>query len=159
VKELKATATRSVDATPERCVELLAAVDRYPAWHPELIPQAEALERDVAGLPTRARAVVHLAAGPLVKDLELVVSVAIQPGRAVTLSRIPNELSDPERFNLTWEIELGAETSLTLVLDARVDVPRILPVGGIGDAVAQGFIEAARRALDASSPNASASSS
>ena len=130
-----------------------------PSWHPGVIKDAEVLERGDDGLPATARATVHVAVGPLVRDFQLRVAVAVESGRRVTLTRIPHEPSDPERFQVDWLIEPGAQARLSVELTARLDVPRLLPVGAIGDSLAQGFVEAASRALEGSSPNASASSS
>jgi len=74
----------------------------------------------------------------------------------VVIQRVGQSPSDAERLELRWTVSPG---ELRLDVSARLDVPRLLPVGGVGDSVAQGFVEAARRELDGSSPNASASSS
>jgi hypothetical protein len=159
MKDLRGTASARLDAAPEACTALLAAVDRYPSWHPEVIREAEVLERGADGVPLRARTTVHVAVGPLVRDFRLLVSVTVEPGRRVTLTRVPHEPTDPEEFRVDWLIEARARTSLSVELTARLDVPRLLPVGAIGDSLAQGFVEAASRALEGSSPNTSASSS
>jgi hypothetical protein len=159
MKVLSGSASAGLDVAPEACTALLAAVDRYPSWHPDVIREAEVLERGADGVPVTARATVHVAVGPLVRDFQLVMSVALEPGRRVTLTRVPHEPTDPERFQVDWRIGRSAQTRLSVELAARLDVPRFLPVGAIGDALAQGFVEAASRALEGSSPNASASSS
>jgi ribosome-associated toxin RatA of RatAB toxin-antitoxin module len=159
VKALGGTAATTVAATPEACFELAAAVDGYPRWHPEVIRSAEVLERDAAGRPARARTTVHVAVAPFVRDFELLMDVALEEGQEVRLSRVANEPSDPERFGVTWRIAAGPATRLELELAANLDVPRLLPLGGVGDRLAQGFVEAAKRALEGSSPNAAASSS
>lgn len=159
MKELRASASAAVDATPEACTDLLAAVDRYPSWHPDVIRDAEVLERAADGTPARVRATVHLALGPIAHDFPLVLTAVVERGRRVTLSRVPHEPSDDERFELAWHVDGGPPTTLRLELAARVDVPRFLPVRGIGGGLAQSFVDAASRALDGSSPNASASSS
>ena len=48
---------------------------------------------------------------------------------------------------------------MRVLLTARLDVPRLVPLGNVGEAVAQGFVAAAKRVLDGSSPKAAASSS
>ena len=159
MKELRASASATVSATPEACTQLLAAVDRYPSWYPDVIRDAQVLERAADGTALRVRAVVHLALGPIAHDLALVLAVAVERGRRVTLSRVPHEPSDEERFELAWHVDGGPPTRLRLELSAQVEVPRLLPVGGIGGPFAQAFVDAASRALDGSSPNASASSS
>jgi hypothetical protein len=159
MKDLQASASAGVAAAPEACTALLAAVDRYPSWYPEVIRDAEALERDAAGTPLRARATVHMMFGPLARDFEQELAVAVQPGREVTLTRIPGHAGDPERFEVRWLVTPASQARLELQLIARLEVPRLLPLGGAGEALAQGFVEAAARALSGSSPNASASSS
>lgn len=158
MKALGGTAASAVAATPRACFDLAAAVDRYPSWYPEVIRAAEVLERDAAGRPSRARATVHVAVAPFARDFELVMDVALEEGREVRLTRVANEPSDPERFGVTWRIAAHPATQLALALEANLDVPRLLPLGGVGDRLAQGFVDAARRALEGSSPNASASS-
>ena len=159
MKELSAAARTSVRASPEQCVALFAAVDRYPDWHPDVIPRAEVLDRDAGGLPTRVSATVNLAAGPMSRRFELEMMVAVEPPRQVRLTRVADDDDDAERFDVTWRIEPAEPTRIELLLAARLDVPRFLPVGAIGESVAQGFVDAARRALEGSSANASASSS
>jgi ribosome-associated toxin RatA of RatAB toxin-antitoxin module len=159
MKELRASASAAVAATPEACSELLAAVDRYPDWYPDVIREAEVLERAADGTPQRVRATVHLALGPIARDFPLVLLVAVEPGRRVTLSRVPHEPSDEERFELAWHVDGGPPTTLRLELAAELEVPRLLPVSAVGGPLAQAFVDAARRALEGSSPNASASSS
>jgi polyketide cyclase/dehydrase/lipid transport protein len=155
MRDLHGRATAEVDAPPEKCVALLAAVDGYPTWYPEVIREVEVLERDAEGVPRRARTTVHLALGPLAKDFHFEITVEAGPSEVV-LSRLEDDPSDPERLDVRWHLAPGR---LSIDVSARLSVPRVLPVGGAGEAVAQGFVEAARRALDGSSPNASANSS
>jgi ribosome-associated toxin RatA of RatAB toxin-antitoxin module len=155
MKDLQGTASTAVSATPEECIAVLAAVDRYPTWYPDVIRQVEVLQRDSAGLPRRAKTTVHLSVGPLANDYHFEVTVEVQPG-AVILARVPDEPFDEERLEVRWQVrprQLGVEVV------ARLDVPRFLPLGSAGPSVAQGFVEAAKRVLDGSSPNVSASSS
>lgn len=158
MKDLRANARAVVGAPPERCIALLSAVDGYPSWYPEAVRRAEVTERNPEGIPTGARALVHVAVGPLVRDFDLRLAVEVS-ARRVALRRIPHRPSDPERFEITWDVADGPATEIRLLLDASLEVPRFIPVGGIGESLAQGFVEAARRALEGSSPNASASSS
>ena len=159
MKALRGSAATAVAATPEACFELVAAVDGYPTWYPEVIRSAEVQERDSAGRPSRARAKVHVAAAGLARDFDLLLDVALEEGREVRLTRVKNEPSDPERFQVVWRIAASPATRLELELAAALDVPRLVPLGGVGDRLAQGFVDAARRARAGSSPNASASSS
>jgi ribosome-associated toxin RatA of RatAB toxin-antitoxin module len=155
MKDLRGSATTAVKATPEQCLAAAAAVDRYPSWYPDVIREVEVLERDRHGVVRRARTRVHLAVGPLANDYRFEITVTVEPS-GVVLARVPDSSSDPERLEIHWQVrprQLGVE------LVARLEVPRFVPLGSVGDSVAQGFVEAARRVLDGSSPNASASSS
>jgi ribosome-associated toxin RatA of RatAB toxin-antitoxin module len=155
MKDLRGSAITAVRATPEECIAVVAAVDRYPTWYPDVIREVEVLERDAQGMARRARTSVHLAVGPVANDYRFEITVAVQPSEVV-LTRVPDAASDSERLEIHWRVrpqQLGVE------LVARLDVPRFLPIGGAGDSVAQGFVEAARRVLEGSSPNASASNS
>lgn len=147
MKELDGSASASVAAPVERCFELLAAVERYPAWYPDVVTSVEVVERDAEGLPARARVTLHAAAGPLVKDFRLLLSVSTERPRSVRLTRIPHDGSDRERFDVAWRLHEGAQTQIVLALKANLSVPRFLPVGGIGDTLANGFVTAAARAL------------
>ena len=155
MKDLQGTAATAVSATPEECIAVLAAVDRYPAWYPDVIREVEVLERDGTGVPRRARTTVHLAVGPVARDYHFEITVDVQPA-AVVLSRVPDSPTDPDHLEIRWRVK---PRQLAVELTARLDVPRLLPLGGAGESVAQGFVEAARRVLDGSNPNASASSS
>ena len=42
-----------------------------------------------------------------------------------------------------------AAGALALAVQASLSVPRLVPVGGIGDGLAQGFVASATKALDA----------
>src|SRR5436305_550665 len=101
MKELRGSATATVRATPEECIAVIAAVDRYPTWYPDVIREVEVLERDAQGVARRARTKVHLAVGPLANDYRFEITVAVQPS-AVLLSRVPNAGSDPERLESRW---------------------------------------------------------
>lgn len=153
MKDLFGSASTLVSASPEACVDLLADVAAYPEWYPDVVRQVEVLERDGTGNAMRARATLHVAAGPLSRDLDLVLAVTRRP-EEVKLERVANEASDPERlqvrFSVHWTVGAsGASRSqLAVALAARLDVPRLVPLGGIGDTMANGFVAAAARAVD-----------
>jgi hypothetical protein len=155
LKDLHGSASTPVSAPPERCIALLAAVDRYPTWYPEVIREVDVLERGDDGLPRRARTTVHLAVGPLAENFHFEVAVDVKPP-LVVISRLPGGGPDPEQLEVRWHVRRG---NLDVEVTARLNVPRLLPVGGAGDSVAHGFAEAARRVLDGASANAPASSS
>jgi hypothetical protein len=146
VKELSGSAYSAVDATVARCMALLEAVDSYPEWHPEVVQEVEVLARN-DGHPTRVRTKLHLARGPLVKDFNLVMAVASDGRRQVRLTKVRDAHSGPEQFEVTWLVEDTGPTLIRLDLSASLDVPRFLPVGGVGDGMAEGFVAAAVKAL------------
>jgi len=158
VKELAGAAETAVAATAPECLALLSAVERYPEWYPEVIRRAAVTGRDAAGRPTRARATVRFSAGPLAHDFELTLEVEVRED-GVRLIRVPHEPSDPERFEVDWRVGDGPAATIGVRLSACLDVPRLLPLGGAGESAAQGLVAAAKRALEGSRPNASASSS
>ncbi len=149
MKDLHGTASAVVAAPLDRCRALLEAVDRYPLWYPEAVRDVDVLERDPSGRPTKARTKLHLARGPLVKDFDLVLAVVAEPPGTVRLTRVADAGSS--RFGVTWHLRDDDGTRIDLELAATMSVPRFIPVGGIGDTIADGFIGAARRALESPS--------
>jgi Polyketide cyclase / dehydrase and lipid transport len=147
VKELDGVASAPVRASVQECVELFRAVDRYPDWYGEVVRDVAVLERDAEELPSRARATLHVSAGPLVRDLQLVLAITATAPARVRLARIPHEPSDAERFEVVWSVVEGPPTQVRLELSATLSVPRLVPLGGIGDAMARGFAAAAARQL------------
>ncbi len=133
----------------ERCIAVFEAVDEYRSWYPEVVQEVEVLERGDAGRPTRVRTILHVARGPLVKDFHLVLAVASDHTHEVRLTRVSDASSGPELFEATWRAEDATATRIRLDLAASLDVPRFLPVGGIGDAMAEGFVAAAANRLRA----------
>ncbi len=128
-------------------MSLFTDVDRYPSWYPDVVKQVEVLERDDQGQPTKAHTKLHVQHGPITHDFDLTMAVEVDPPGTVKLSRIPHERSDGEKFEVTWRVSGAAPTRLAVDLAANLDVPRFLPLGGIGDSIAQGFVSAAMREL------------
>jgi polyketide cyclase/dehydrase/lipid transport protein len=147
VKVLTGTAFATTTASPEQCFSLLLAVDRYPGWHGDVVTRAEVVERDAQGQPIKARAKLHVERGPLTKDFDLLMAVNADPFDMIKLSRIPHEPTDPERFDVVWRMRAGQSTHIRLDLAANLSVPRLVPLGGVGDALAQRMVNAAARAL------------
>lgn len=143
MKELRGSAGATVDAPLESALALLEAVDDYPSWYSEVVRAVEVLERDEDGSPARVRTTLHVARGALAHDFELLMAVVVQRPTTVRLTRIPHEPTDAERFEVTWNLHGNGLTRISLDLLANLDVPRFLPIGGIGDSVAQGFVDAA----------------
>jgi ribosome-associated toxin RatA of RatAB toxin-antitoxin module len=147
MKELRGAASATAEAPIERCFELLRAVDAYPSWYPEVVKSVQVVERDAEGAPARVQTTLHLAQGPLARDFELLMSVTAQRPGMVELTRIPEEPGDDERFEVRWRLSAQSSTRIELELRADLSVPRFVPLGGIGDSVAQGFVAAAVRQL------------
>ena len=129
---------------------LLADIDRYPTWDPEVVKEAEVIERDAQGHPTKARCKLHVERGPLTHDFNLIMAVHVDPSGTIKLSRIPHKASDAERFDVTWRVESAASTRIRLDLAANLNVPRLVPLGGVGDSLAEGLLSAATRELERS---------
>jgi ribosome-associated toxin RatA of RatAB toxin-antitoxin module len=149
MKDLRGSATQTVAAPIERCYELLAAIDDYPRWHPDVVKSAEVVERRPDGNPARARAALHAAVGPLTRDFNLTLMIQLAPPASVTLTRVPHDPSDEEEFQVSWSLAAaaGGGTQISVALHATLSVPRLLPLGGIGDGLAEGFVSAAAREL------------
>jgi Polyketide cyclase / dehydrase and lipid transport len=147
MKELTGSASATTVASPADTLALLEAIDGYPSWAPELVKAAEVLERDGAGHPSRARTKLHVERGPLTRDFNLLFAVTVDPAGTIKLNRIPHETSDKERFDVTWRVAGGQSTRIELQLAANLDVPRFVPLGGVGDSMAGDLVNAAKRAL------------
>jgi ribosome-associated toxin RatA of RatAB toxin-antitoxin module len=150
VKELQGAAAVEVAASPAECVALFQAVDRYPTWYPDVVQRVEVIERDGDGRPSKANATLHVVYGPLTRDFNLQLKVVNEPPATVKLVRLSHGAADHERFDVTWRVTESTRTRINLQLNANLSVPRFVPVGGIGDGLAQGFVGAAARALEPS---------
>ena len=94
------------------------------------------LERDGDGHPTQARAKLHVERGPLTRDFNLLFDVKVDPAETVALTRVPHEGRDDERFDVTWRVSGGGQsTRIELELGANLDVSRFIPLGGVGDSI------------------------
>jgi hypothetical protein len=146
VKELQGTATRDVASSPAECLALFEAVERYPAWYPEVVRRVDVTHREGDGRASEVETDLHLAYGPVTKDFNLLMTVRIEPP-TVMLDRVRHGASDDHNFQVVWRVAEGPQTRIELRLAASLDVPWFLPVGGIGDGIAGGFIDAAAREL------------
>ncbi|MEA2146922.1 MAG: Polyketide cyclase / dehydrase and lipid transport [Solirubrobacteraceae bacterium] len=148
MKDLRGSASQPVNAAPERCLELLADVEGYPRWYPEVVRGIEVVKRDAAGAAQQVRAILRAAVGPINRDLELQLGVT-RGADTVVLARVPDAGSDRERFEVNWRVvRAGAQQArIELSLAASLDVPRLLPVSGLADTLATGFVGAAVREL------------
>jgi hypothetical protein len=150
MKALHGAAGQEVPASVDACMALLAAVEDYPSWYPDVVRRIEVLDTSGEGLATRVQATLHVAHGPVVRDFDLTMAVDVAPPTAVRLSRIADGPSDREEFAVAWRIEDRGSTWLGVELDANLAVPRLLPLGAVGEALARGFLLAAARALERS---------
>jgi ribosome-associated toxin RatA of RatAB toxin-antitoxin module len=148
MKKLHGAATVRVEATTEECFSLLAAVDRYPRWYPEVVRAAKVLAAREDGYPTRVEVTLHVSRRPIERDFDLIMEVHVAQPRSVLLTRIVSGSSDEEEFRVAWEIEEHADgRQIGLEVDACLSVPGFLPLGNIGDDLAVGFVTAVARAL------------
>lgn len=144
--QLRGTATDLVAAPLADCFAFVQAIDRYPSWHPDVVRAVEVLERDAEGRPQRVHAKLHVARGPLVKDFDLIMAVIAEPLEGLKLTRVSDRPSD-QSFDVAWRLREDAGTEMTVDLSANLNVPRFVPLGGIGDSMAEGFVQAAKDAL------------
>jgi Polyketide cyclase / dehydrase and lipid transport len=141
-REFHGEATEDVPAPLEECFALLAAVDGYSDWCPDIIRHVDVLERSAGGQPSRVRLTMHIARGPIVQEFNLFLAVAAEPPRIVKLTRVTDHPTNQE-FNATWLLRPDNSSRITLQLDAKLRVPWYIRAGGVGDAIAKGFVEAA----------------
>jgi hypothetical protein len=128
-------------------MSLLEAVDQYPTWYPAVVKSVEVVERNDQGRPTKAQTNLHVERGPIVKDFNLLMDVQVDPNGTVKLSRVPHHGSDAEKFDVIWRVSGSGPSQIRLDLAADLNVPRFLPLGDVGNALASGFVEAATKAL------------
>ena len=149
MKRLHGSADATATAPMSECLSLISAVERYPQWHPDVVRDVALLDGEEAG--TKAEVTLHVAHGPIVRDFDLLMVVTHETPSSMTLTRIARTVDDEEEFRVRWQLHpLGpARTELSLELDASLAVPRLLPLGGIGDAFAASFVRAAVNALAA----------
>jgi ribosome-associated toxin RatA of RatAB toxin-antitoxin module len=137
-----------VSAPVSACFALVEAVERYPSWYPDVVREVDVVDRGADGRVTRARTTLHVSRGPLGKDFHLLMAVVAEPRQTVTLIRLSHGGSDREELELRWRLhEEDGGTRIRIELAAKLSVPRLMPLGGIGDELAAGFVAAAANAL------------
>jgi hypothetical protein len=131
--------------------QVLRAVDRYPSWHGGFVRRVVVRERDEAGYPSIVEAMLRVAIGPIAGNVELALAVIAECPDRVELTRLPNDSEDEETFVAVWHIEDNHRRGTTIRLDieADLDVPRLVPMGDLGNKLARGFVDAAATAGDA----------
>ncbi len=150
MKELQGNASAEVAASPEECLALLGDLERYPSWYPEVVRRVQLLSPEGDRAPVRARTTLHLGIGPIQRDFNLLMELSSEAGRMIRLARVKDEAADAEELSASWRIEErspAGRTRLSVEVRARLEVPRLLPLRGVGDAVARDFVAAAARAL------------
>jgi hypothetical protein len=146
MREFHGEAAEVVAAPEEDCFALLAAVDRYPDWCPDVVGDVDVLDRGADGQPSRLRMSMHIARGALVREFFLFLGIVVEPPGTVKLTRVTDHPTEQE-FNATWMLRPAGSTRVALQLDAKLRVPWYVPAEGIADAIAEGFVTAACRAL------------
>ncbi len=150
MKELHGTAAADVPAPPARCAELLADVEAYPEWYPEVVRRVLVSDRADPAAPLRARATLRVPGIPVLGEVSFTLTVAREGEQRVTLTRIAHDMDDHERFVVVWDIApASAGSRIAAALNARLSVPRLVPLGSVGQRVADGFVSAAAQALRA----------
>jgi hypothetical protein len=150
MKELRGSASAGVATSADHCLAFLQDIEGYPRWYPEVVRRAEIARPSVRDRPVRARTTVRLTLGPVRRDFDLLIEMSPRAERVVRLTRVGHDADDPEELSVTWRIDDGPSPGtirLTVEVSARLEVPRLLPTQGVGDAVARGFVSAAARAL------------
>lgn len=145
-REFYGQAAEVVAAPQEDCFALVAAIDRYPDWCPDIVRKVDVLDRAAGGQPSRVRMRMHVVWGPVSREFDLFLAVVIEPPGSVQVTRVTDHPTNQE-FNATWQLRPCGSTRVGLRLRAKLRVPQYVPAGGIGDTIAQGFVTAACRAL------------
>jgi Polyketide cyclase / dehydrase and lipid transport len=145
-REFHGEAAEVVAASQEDCLAVVAAVDHYPDWCPDVVRDVEVLDRAAGGQPSRVRMRMRVVRGPVVREFDLFLAIVVEPPGTVKLTRVTDHPTNQE-FNATWLITPAGSTRVALQLDAKLRVPWYIRAGGVGDAIARGFVTAASRAL------------
>jgi Polyketide cyclase / dehydrase and lipid transport len=145
-REFHGDAAEVVAAPQEVCLALIAAIDRYPHWCPDVIREVDVLDRGADGQPSIVRMTIYVARGGLVREFNLFLAVVVEPPGIVKLTRVTDHPTNQE-FNAAWTLRPAASTRVSLALDAKLRVPWYIRAGGIGDAIAEAFVSAASRRL------------
>ena len=148
MRDFHGKAAQVTPASLEDSFALVAAVDRYPDWCSDAVRAVDVLQRGADGYPGRVRMRMHIARGAIVRDFNLYLAMVVEPLATVRLTRFTDHPTNQE-FHATWLLRPAGSTRIELQLDAKLRVPPTIPAGGIPDAIAEGFVGAACRALAA----------
>jgi ribosome-associated toxin RatA of RatAB toxin-antitoxin module len=147
VKELQGSASAEIELPAAVCFALVASIDRYPGWF-EVIRTVEVLKRKRNGVASLARVELHIPQSPFGTEFELVMSIETERPGAVQFTKLPAGPSDRDRLELSWRMRENGATEIEFEFDAAVSfVPSYLPVGSVGDAIAQAILGAATTAF------------
>lgn len=149
MKDLHATAEGDAGRPIEVCFDQLADVESYPRWYPAGVKRAEPLERAPDGQVTKLKTTLAISR-PIQREFRLHLAVMLDRPERIELRRLPKEAGDPEEMAVVWRLHVLApdRTRVAVDLAARLDVPRFIPVGGIVDGLAKGFLGAAVQSLN-----------
>lgn len=129
-------------------IDLVTSFEGYPSWHPDVVRRVSVVRRGPDGRATEADVTLRVAVGPLKNDYELRMALRERREDEVVLERLPYDESDQEQFRVTWRFHrIDGCTRIRLEIDAHLDVPTLVPLGGLGHRLAAGFVEAACQAL------------
>jgi hypothetical protein len=155
MKAIRGFASALVRTPTRECFSLLAAVDRYREWNRELVRELDVLDRGPDQLPSRVRAVIAIRRSPLIQSIELTASVRADPPKAIYMTRIPNEPSDREELDLVWRLrpdDSASGTWIELEFAAVASfIPGLMPLGGVGNRIAERLVGSATEALGGAS--------
>lgn len=131
------TTAAQAPAPPERCLALLADVERYPEWT-SLIRAVEVERRTPEGAPQLLQVRAHALGLPI----ELRCALELAADGAV-LRRIANDSADEERFETAWTVAAAADgataSAVELRVSAALDVPG--PAGFLGGRLAPRLVD------------------
>jgi ribosome-associated toxin RatA of RatAB toxin-antitoxin module len=152
MKDLAATASGTTPADPETAFALLTDLPGYPGWYPSGVRDVSILERDdQTDAATKVKATLHASVGPINRDFKLHLRVVTRTAELVELTRLPKEPRDREEMQVSWRLApAGAPaggTTITIAVTARLSIPPLVPVGGVADSMAKGFLHAALQQL------------
>lgn len=148
MREFHGEAEGIAAAPQESCFNLVAAVDRYPDWCPDIVSAVEVLERLSDDQPRRVRMRINVRRAGIAREFGLFLAIAAEPPLNVKLTRFTDHPTNQE-FTAIWTLSAAAGMRIALVLDAKLRLPSAVPARGIPGAIAEGFVSAACRALSA----------
>ena len=152
MKHLTGTAQADVGVPIEECLTFLASLEAYPSWYPDVVREVEVVESGEDGLAAQGgnEAASLLRTGvPGSRSAARGAGAPAWPGPAD--ARSPRAIDAAPRSTRPGGCEERDGTQLELELDATMPVPRLVPLGGVGDAFASGFMQAAVGRLESGS--------